>query len=165
MLSTLIALPYKAARLPLTVVDRSLARRWSETSSPRVGLDRVLGSSDRFAGTLLGNRELAKSGTDRLERSEKLLTAERLEQEAETRRAQAAKTAATGRRTATKKRREAQDRAEAGLAEADAAEKKAKQEAKAAAAKTAAAKKKAAGKRAAGGAGAGPHPRRDRPLG
>ena len=61
MITTLIALPYKIARLPLTVVDRSLASRWPETSSTRVGLDRVLGSSDRFAGDLLGNRELAET--------------------------------------------------------------------------------------------------------
>jgi hypothetical protein len=149
MISTLIALPYEVARLPLTVADNGLVQRLPETSGTRVTLDRAIGSADKLAGTLLGNRGIAQRGADRIERSEKLLTAARLEQEAAARREQARDTAAAGRRKATRKRKAAQDRAASGLDEADAAEARGKQQAKAKAAKAASAKKAAADRRAA----------------
>jgi hypothetical protein len=149
MISTLIALPYEVARLPLTIADNGLVQRLPETSGTRVTLDRAIGSADKLAGTLLGNRGIAQRGADRIERSEKLLTAARLEQEAAARREQARDTAAAGRRKATRKRKAAQDRAASGLDEADAAEARGKQQAKAKAAKAASAKKAAADRRAA----------------
>ena len=149
MISTLIALPYEVARLPLAIVDTSLVRRLPETSGTRVTLDRAIGSADKLAGTLLGNRDIAQRGADRIEHSEKLLTAARLEQEAATRREQARETAAAGRRKATRKRKAAQDRAASGLDEADAAEARGKRDAKVKAAKTASAKKASADRRAA----------------
>jgi len=149
MISTLVSLPYELARLPLVIVDNSLLARLPETSGPRVTLDRAIGSVDKLAGTLLGNSDIAKRGTDRIERSEKLLTADRLEQEAATRREEASRAAVAGRRRATQKRKAAQDRASSGLDEADAAETRGKQEAKTNAVKTAAAKKAAATRRAA----------------
>jgi hypothetical protein len=148
MISTLITVPYELARLPLVVVDNSLSGL-PETSGPRVALDRVIGSADKLAGALLGNHDIAQRGADRIERTDKLLTAARLEQEAATRREQARDTAAAGRREAAQKRKTAQERAAAGLDEADAAEARGKQEAKARAVKTAAARKAAADKRAA----------------
>jgi hypothetical protein len=149
MISTLIALPYEVARLPLTIADNGLVQRLPETSGTRVTLDRAIGSADKLAGALLGNRGIAQRGADRIERSEKLLTAARLEQEAAARREQARDTAAAGRRKATRKRKAAQDRAASGLDEADAAEARGKQQAKAKAAKAASAKKAAADRRAA----------------
>jgi hypothetical protein len=149
MISTLIALPYEIARLPLVIVDDTLLDRLPETSGPRVTLDRTIGSVDKLAGTLLRNRDISKRGADRIERSEKLLAADRLEQEAATRREQASKTAADGRRKAAQKRKSAQERAASGLDEADAAEARGKQEAKAKAVRTASAKKATATKRAA----------------
>jgi hypothetical protein len=149
VISTVIALPYELARLPLAIVDGTLLNRLPETSGPRVRLDRTIGSADKLAGTLLRNRDIAERGVDRIERSEKLLAADRLEQEAEARREQASKTAAAGRKKATQKRKAAQDRAASGLHEADAAEARGKQQATAKAVKTAAAKKAAATKRAA----------------
>jgi hypothetical protein len=149
MISTLIAVPYELARLPLAIIDDRLSDKLSETSAPRVTLDRALGSADRFAGTLLGNRDIAQRGADRIERSRKLLMASRLEDEAETRREQARETVTAGRREAAQKRRAAQDRASAGLDEAVAAESRGKQRARATAKKTAAAKKAATDKRAA----------------
>ena len=147
LISTVIALPYEIARLPLAIVDDNLLNRLPETSGPRVRLDRTIGSVDKLAGTLLRNRDIAERGVDRIERSEKLLTADRLEQEAATRREKASETAAAGRRKAAQKRRVAQDRA-SGLDEAEAAEARGKQQATAKAAKTAAAKKAAATRRA-----------------
>lgn len=149
MISTLIALPYELARLPLTVVDRGLADRLPETSAPRVAIDRTLGSADRIAGTLLHHRGLAERGADRLERTEKLLAAARLEQEANARREQAAETTAEGRREAAEKREAARDRAVTGLEDADVAEARGKQEAESRAAKAASTKKAAAARRAA----------------
>jgi hypothetical protein len=148
MISTLIALPYEVARLPLVIVD-NLADRLPETSGPRVALDRTIGSADKLAGTLLANRDIAKRGADRIERTDRLLTAARLEQEAETRREQARETAVAGRRKATRQRRTAQNRAASGLAEAEAAEARGRQEARARATKAASAKRAAADKRAA----------------
>ncbi|MEP7088497.1 MAG: hypothetical protein ABI776_00210 [Nocardioidaceae bacterium] len=79
MISTVIALPYEIARLPLVLVDHRLSDRLPETSGPRLTLDRTIGSVDKLAGTLLGNRDIAQRGADRLERSDKLMTAARLE--------------------------------------------------------------------------------------
>lgn len=149
MKSTLIALPYELARLPMAVVDKTLAGRLAETSAPRVTLDRAIGSADKLAGALLGNGAIAQRGADRIERSDKLLTAARLEREAEARLDQASQTAASGRQEAARKRREAKERAASGLVEAEAAEARGKQQAKAQAARTASAKKAAADKRAA----------------
>ena len=149
MIRTLITLPYELARFPLTAVDKALSGRLPETSAPRVTLDRALGSADKLAGALLGNDGVSQRGVERLDRSEKLLTAARLEQEAQERRQEAAETATSGRQTAARKRQEAQDRASSGLVEADAAEASGKQQAKARAARTAAAKKTAADQRAA----------------
>lgn len=149
MISTLIALPYEIARLPLTLVDSKLADRLPETSGPRVTLDRAIGSADKVAGSVLRNRDIAQRGTDRIERTDKLVAAARLEQAAAQRREQAAETAAEGRQEAAQKRKAAQDRAASGLDEAAAAEARGKQEAKAEATKAAAAKKAAADKRAA----------------
>lgn len=148
VISTVIALPYQLARLPLVIVDDTLLDRLPETSGARVTLNRTIGSADKLAGTLLRNRDIAKRGVDRIERTDKLLTAERLEHEAAERREQATKTAAAGRRKATQQRQTAQDRAASGLKEADAAEARGKQQATTTAAKTASAKKAAATKRA-----------------
>jgi hypothetical protein len=149
MIRTLVAIPYELVRLPFALVDNRLSDRLSETSTPRVTLDRALGSADKLAGSLLGNRYIARRGADRLERSEKLLTVNRLEEEAATRREEARETLATGRREAVQKRKAAQNRAASGLDEAAAAEARGKQQARATARKTAATKKAAADKRAA----------------
>lgn len=141
MISALIALPYKLARTPLALIDSTLSERLPATSLPRVTLDRALGSSDKFAGALLGNREIGARGADRIERSDAVLKAAKLEQEAETRRKQAKEQAADGREEAAKKRKAAQDRASKSLAAADAAEARGKREASARAKKAAAAKK------------------------
>lgn len=149
MINTLIALPYELARLPLTVVDKTLAGRMDETSAPRVTFDRAIGSADKLAGALLSNRRLSQRGATRLERSDKLVTAFGLEQQAEVRRAEAAQKLESGRDEAARKRQQAKSKAASGLVEADAAEARAKQEAKAKATRSAAAKKAAANKRAA----------------
>lgn len=148
-LSTVIALPYEVARLPLTVADKALSGRLSETSAPRVILDRTIGSADKLAGSLLGNAGLAQRGVDRVERTEKLVTAARLEKEAEARRQEAAHETDAAREEAASKRRAAKDRAGSGLVEADAAEARGKQEAKERAARVAAEKKTEADRRAA----------------
>jgi hypothetical protein len=149
MIRTLIAVPYELARLPLVIIDNSLSRRLSGTSGARMTLDRAIGSADKVAGGLIGDRVIAKRGTDRIEHSDKVRTAVRLEHEAATRREQARDTATTGTQKAAAKRQAAQARAVSGLEEADVAEARGKQQAKATAANTATAKKAAADKRAA----------------
>lgn len=149
MINTLIALPYELARLPLTLVDKTLAGRMDETSAPRVTFDRAIGSADKLAGALLSNRNLAQRGAKRLERSDKLVTAVLLEQQAEVRRTEAAQKLESGRDEAARKRQQAKDTAASGLVEADAAEARAKEQAKTKATRSAAAKKAAANKRAA----------------
>jgi hypothetical protein len=149
MFRTLIALPYELARMPLVIIDKNLSDRRPESSAPRVGLDRAIGTADKLAGALLGNRDIAQRGARRLDLSDKLAAAARLEREAETRREQARQTVATGQRKAAAKRSAAQRRAVTGLDEAAAAETRGKQEARTKAVKTAAAKKRAADQRAA----------------
>jgi len=150
MISTLISLPYELARRPLDLVDDQLSERLPETSAPRVVLDRALGSADRLAGTVLRNRGITERGAERLERSQKLVTAARLEEQADARREAAQETVVSARQEAARKRKAAQERAESGLDEADTVEARGKQEATARAARTASAKKTAADQRAAG---------------
>jgi hypothetical protein len=147
MMKNLVSLPYEIARLPLSVIDDKLADRLPERQ--RLTLDRALGSADRLAGTVLGDRGIAERGAERLERSRKVATATRLEEEATLRREQARETAEAGRRAAARKRRSAQDRAASGLDEADVVEARGKQQARAKATRTAAEKKAAADQRAA----------------
>ena len=154
MISTVIALPYEIARLPLAIIEDKLGDRLPETSMPRVTLNRVIGSADKLAGTVLSNSEIAGRGVDRLERFEKLLAAARLEREAATDREQAREAAEEGRREAAEKREAAQERAASGLDEADEAEARGKQEAQEHAEKAAAEKKAAADERAASRAAA-----------
>lgn len=52
IITTVIALPYEIARLPLAIVDDNLLNRLPATSGPRVRLDRTIGSVDKIAGTL-----------------------------------------------------------------------------------------------------------------
>ena len=148
MIRTLIAVPYELARLPLVIIDNNLSRRLSETSGARMTLDRAIGSADKVAGALIGDRVIAKRGTDRIEHSDKVRTRVRLEQEAATRREQARATVVGGTRKAAHKRQAAQARAVSGLDEADVAEARGKQQAKATATKTASTRKAAADKRA-----------------
>ena len=148
MIRTLITVPYELARLPLVVIDNSLLSRLSETSSARMTFNRAIGSADKVAGALIGDRAIAKRGTDRIEHSAKARSAARLEREAATRREQAQEAVSRGTEQAAEKREAAQARAASGLEEADVAEARGKQQAKAAAAKTASAKKAVADKRA-----------------
>ncbi len=149
MISNVIKLPYELARLPLALVDDRLLNRLPETSAPRVALDRTIGSADKLAGTLLGNPVIAQRGAERIERSAKLVTAARLEKDADARREQARETVVEGREEAAEKREAAADRAVSGLREAASVEAQGKQQAAAQAAKKAATKKTAADKRAA----------------
>lgn len=148
MINQLISLPYKAARLPLTVADKALGDRLPETSAPRVALDRTLGSADKLAGSVLRNRVIARQGAERLDRSGKLLTATRLEAEADARREEARETAVSGTQEAARKRKAAQEHVAKGIDEADEVEERGERQAEEQAAKAAAAKKAAANQRA-----------------
>ena len=144
MISTLIALPYKIARAPLAFVDNTLADHLPETSMPRTTLDLVLGSTDKFAGALLGDERLGRRGAERIERSDTLRKAARFEHHADARRKEAKQTVTAARDEAERKRDAAQDRAAESLEVADVVEAREKREAKAEARSTAAAKKRAA---------------------
>lgn len=145
----LIALPYKLVRTPIDLIDNTLFERLPETSIPRVTLDRVIGSSDKFAGALLGDPDIAGRGAARLERSETLRQAAKLEREADTRRKQAQEEFADGREEAARMRKAAEDRVSESLDEAEALEAREKREASATARKAATAKKAAADQKAA----------------
>jgi hypothetical protein len=148
MIKQLIKLPYEIGRLPLALAEGAMTKRLPEDSRPRVGLERALGTADRVAGAVLRNPEIAKRGADRLDTSQKLATAARLEREADLRREQARETRTEGRQQAEQKREAAQEHAVKGLEEADVTEARAKQEAKDRAKKAAASKKSAAAKKA-----------------
>jgi hypothetical protein len=149
MISNVIAVPYRLARTPLVLIDSTLSGRLPETSLPRVALDRVIGSSDKFAGALLGDQILAGRGAERLERADALRKAAKLEHKAETHREQAQEKLADGRDEAARKREAAEDRISKSLDEADAAEARGKREASVQARKAATAKKGTADQKAA----------------
>lgn len=144
MINALIALPYKLARTPLSLVDSTLSHRLPETSLPRTTLDLVIGSTDRLAGALLGDDELGRRGVERVERSDTLRKAGKLEHQADARRKQAEQTFAEARQEADLKRQAAEEHATESLDLADVVEAREKREAKANAKKAAAAKKRAA---------------------
>ncbi|MBJ7359312.1 hypothetical protein [Nocardioides sp.] len=148
MISTLVALPYEIARLPLALVDGALADRLPDTSTTRVTLDRALGSADKLAGRLTSNRAIAQRGADRLDRLDKRVTAARLDEDAAAKREQADEVFRAGRRQAAEKRSTAQERIASAPEKAEAVEVRAKQEAKLRARSTASARKKSADERA-----------------
>ena len=147
MINTVVALPYELARKPLALADEKLSDRLPDAIGSRVGW--AIGSTDRVAGTLLRNPDIARRGSDRVERASKLLAASRLEAQAEARRAKAEETAVTGLEEASRKREAAQEHAASGLEDADVAETREKQAATERAQDTAAAKKSEAERRAA----------------
>jgi hypothetical protein len=144
MISTLVALPYKLARTPLALIDSTLSQRLPETSAPRTALDLVIGSTDKFAGALLGDQELGRRGEERIERSGTLRKAAQREHQADAKWKQAEQVASSGREDAVRKRETAEDRAAESLELADVVEADEKREAKAEARKQAAARKRAA---------------------
>ena len=122
MISTLVSIPYKLARLPLELFDHTVADKLPEDSVLRLTLDRTIGSADRLAGTLLGDPAIAERGANRVEHAERLRTAARLEREAAARRDQARDTADQGRREADEKRMAAHERVASGIGEAETTE-------------------------------------------
>lgn len=149
MISTLIAIPYKVARTPLALIDSTLSDRLPETSLPRTALDRVIGTSDKLAGTVLRDHQLAESGADRIERSATLRKAARFEHKADARRSQAQRVSSEAFEEAAQKRASADDRAADSFRMAADVEARGKQEARAEAKRTAAEKTNAADQKAA----------------
>jgi hypothetical protein len=141
---SLLATPYRIVRTPLALLNSTVGARLPQESRPRRVLDLALGSTDQFAGRLLGDQTLAEDGARRVDRTEKIGQAADLEAQA-TERRQAAKSAArSGRQEAADKAREARERAVQGLDEAEQTERRGKQAAAANARTTAAQKKQAA---------------------
>jgi hypothetical protein len=62
----LIALPYACARVPLGIVDTTVARRLRADSTVRVGFDCALGALDVCAGHLLRDRQISGQGFQRV---------------------------------------------------------------------------------------------------
>src|SRR4051794_15432713 len=122
MINTLIELPYKIARAPLSLMDSTLSQALPETSPPRRTLDLVIGSTDKVAGALLGDRELGRRGDERIERSKTLRRAARREHEADAKWKEAEKVGTSGRQDAARKRDAAEQRATESLKVADVVE-------------------------------------------
>ncbi len=55
-------LEYAAARLPLSLLDACVVRRWDEDAVARVGFDRYLGTLDLLAGRLLTDDAIRERG-------------------------------------------------------------------------------------------------------
>jgi len=144
MISTLIALPYKIARAPLSFVDSTLSQRLPETSVPRTTLDLLIGSTDKLAGALLGDEELGRRGVDRIERSDTLRRAAQRQAEADMQRKRAEDVAVAGHEEAERKRRVAEERAAESLDVADVVEARERREAKDDARKSVAARQRIA---------------------
>jgi hypothetical protein len=141
---SVLTAPYRLARTPLTILDATVAPRLAEDSTPRLLIDRAIGSFDQVVGRLLSDRVIAQRGSDRLERSAKLAEAAALDEQAARTRESAAAVAARGEQKATQQARQAEDRARDGLAEAEQTEREGKRRAEAQAKALAAKRKKQA---------------------
>jgi hypothetical protein len=124
---TLLQLPYRAARTPLTLFDTALVRRLPKESAPRLTFERILGSIDEIAGRLLDNDGIEQRGTKLRERAEKLGHAMELEQQAASRRNAAGDTLRSAKEKAGALHDEAQQRTREGLRAAADTERKGKQ--------------------------------------
>ncbi len=56
-------LNYAVARLPLSLLDASVARHWDEDAAARVGFERYLGTLDLLAGRLLADDAIRQRGS------------------------------------------------------------------------------------------------------
>lgn len=130
------ALEYKALRLPATLLERRVVVRFlAQDSAVRLGFEKVLGTIDEKAGSLLGDEGLETRGHALRRRSEMLGKAVQLEAKAETRKAAAASTLKAGKQSAEKTREQARRTQREGVQEAlreeQAEKKRVEQEAKA----------------------------------
>lgn len=148
MISNLLAIPYKVVRTPLAVIDSTLAERLPEGSLLRATLDRVIGTSDKLAGTMLGDPSLAERGLDRLERCDTLRKAAKLQNEADRYHKEADQTMANAHEDAAQKRTAADERVAEVLDVADVVEARGKREARAEAKKAEASRKATADRKA-----------------
>lgn len=139
--------PYHVTRVPLSVLDATVAPRLPEDSAPRIFIDKAIGSFDQTAGRLLSNEAITQQGTDRLERAAKLTKAVALEKKAVQTRDDAAAVADSGRRKAAQQAQKAKDRVDEALSEAERTEQEGKQRAAEQARELAAKKKKQAAAR------------------
>lgn len=148
MISNLLAIPYKVARTPLAVIDGALIERLPEGSLPRTTLDRLIGTSDKLAGTMLGDPSLAERGIDRLERCDTLRKAAKLQNDADRYHKEADRTMANAHEEAAQKRTAADEHVAEVLDVADVVEVRGKREARAEAKNAEASKKAAADRKA-----------------
>jgi hypothetical protein len=110
--------PYRVARAPIALLDRTVMTRFADDSSARIAFDRAVGSLDVVAGRVLRNDDLAGQGAQRIDRARKLARATELETHAAQQRSKADEVEREGAKTASAKRDEAQQRAAEGLSEA-----------------------------------------------
>ncbi len=108
---TVVALEYKALRLPATVAAKAVSTL-DEESRVRLAFERALGGVDATVGKLIGDQELTRRGTALARKAEVLETAVALEAKAQQRKEQAAQTLEQQRSAAAQQRRQAeQDKA------------------------------------------------------
>ncbi len=83
-------LEYSAVRLPFTLLEEHFVARYlDDEASLRLGFERLLGSLDGFAGSLLADDDLSRRGQALRRRTELLAKADELETTAQARRSQA----------------------------------------------------------------------------
>jgi hypothetical protein len=80
---TVLRLQYRAARIPLQIVEDHLVARLASESPARLLYERTLGALDVTVGRALGDPKLAQRGAALAERSDVLREAARLDAEAE----------------------------------------------------------------------------------
>lgn len=79
----IMRLQYRAARLPLQIIEERVVARLDAESSARLIYERSLGALDVAVGNLLGDRNIVERGEAIADRSEKRLLAAELDAEAD----------------------------------------------------------------------------------
>jgi hypothetical protein len=114
-----VALEYKVLRLPATLIEKKVVVRFlTEESALRLGFEKVLGTLDEKAGSLLGNDGLATRGHALRLRSQVLGKAVQLEAKAEARKESAEAKLKAGQQSAEQTREQARRTEREGVREA-----------------------------------------------
>ncbi|TDO10077.1 hypothetical protein EV580_4362 [Mycobacterium sp. BK086] len=104
----ILRLQYRAARLPLQIIEEQLVARLDAESSPRLIYERSLGALDITVGNVLGDQKIAERGAAIADRSEARLLAAELDAQADAEVREAGQNFKARRQSASQQRQNAQ---------------------------------------------------------
>ncbi len=139
---SILRFQYKVVRFPLELFETNVVQTWGTESPGRLAFERALGSIDRVVGNVLGASDLQQRGEAKVQASDDLAHASRLDAEAEAAETRADDKLKTAREVAARERQAAAETADKAAREAREKAEQQKQQAEAEAKQKAAAEKK-----------------------